>query len=290
MQRRTLLASLAAAPLIARTARAAGSVVETRDGQRLFYREAGSGRPVLFIHGWTLSSEIWQGQFDRLAGQGLRAVAYDRRGHGQSSKAETGYDYDTLADDLASVIDRLDLSDLVLVGHSMGAGEVVRYLARHGSARIARVVLIAPTTPFPLKTADNPEGLERAMYDKAITNLKADRKAYMMAGMPGFIGRDAPAKLVDWAMTIALQASEQAEIACLRSLSETDFRPDMHAVDRPTMVVYGTADSPVIAVNSRRTQAAIPGSRLEAYAGAPHALFITHEERFDRELLAFARG
>jgi len=150
MHRRTFLSSIAAATILPPTAvRAASNFIETNDGQRLFVRDAGSGRPVVLIHGWTLSSEIWKGQIDWLAAQGLRVVAYDRRGHGQSSKPETGYDYDRLAADLANVIDKLDLKDVTLAGHSMSAGEVVRYLSRHGNRRIARVMLVAPTTPFP---------------------------------------------------------------------------------------------------------------------------------------------
>src|SRR5215471_11838310 len=181
MHRRTLLSSIAASTVLPVAARAAGNFVETNDGQRLFCRDVGSGRPVVLIHGWTLSSEIWQGQIDALAAQGLRAVAYDRRGHGQSSRPESGYDYERLAADLATVIDKLDLKDATLVGHSMGSGEVVRYLSRHGDRRIARVVLVAPTTPFPLKTADNPEGADGAIFDKQVAALQADREAFFNA-------------------------------------------------------------------------------------------------------------
>jgi non-heme chloroperoxidase len=291
MHRRTLLSSIAAATVLPPTAsRAAGNFIETNDGQRLFLRDVGSGRPVVLIHGWTLSSEIWQGQIDWLAAQGLRAIAYDRRGHGQSSKPESGYDYDRLADDLATILDRLDLKDVVLVGHSMGAGEAVRYLARRGDKRIARLLLVAPTTPFALKTSDNPEGVDRQRYDKMVAALQADRLGFLKAGGPAFIGANPDPKVNDWTMAIALQASLQAEIQCLRAFSETDFRPDLKAVTLPTLIVYGTADSPIVPVNARRTQAAIAGSRLEIYDGAPHALFLTDPERFNRDLLAFARS
>ena len=271
MHRRTLLASLATTPLIANTARASSAFVQTRDGQQLFYRDAGTGRPVMFVHGWTLSSAIW-------------------RGHGQSTKPASGYDYDTLSSDLASVLDHLDLRDVTLVGHSMGSGEVVRYLARHGTARIARVLLIAPTTPFALKTADNPEGIDKAIYDKFVAALQADRPAYMAAGMPGFLGPHPDPATVDWALAIALQASVQAEVQCLRALSETDFRPDLKAVKVPTRIVYGTGDAPIIAVHARRTHEGIAGSRLEIYEGAPHALFVTDRDRFNNELLEFAQS
>jgi pimeloyl-ACP methyl ester carboxylesterase len=291
MRRRTLLSSIAASTILApAAARAAGNFVETNDGQRLFCRDVGRGRPVVLVHGWTLSSEIWQGQIDWLGTQGLRAVAYDRRGHGQSTKPETGYDYDRLAGDLATILDRLDVKDAVLVGHSMGAGEVVRYLARFGSQRIARVMLVAPTTPFALKTADNPEGVDRQIYDKIVAALQADRIGYLQSGTPNFIGTNPDPKVVDWAMTIALQASLQAEIQCLRAFSETDFRPDLKAITMPALIMFGTADSPIIPVNARRTHAAIAGSRLEIYDGAPHAVFLTNAERFNRDLATFAKS
>ena len=291
MLRRTLLSAIAAAAVLPPTAaRSAGNFIETNDGQRLFVRDIGSGQPVVLIHGWTLNSEIWRGQTDWLAAQGLRAVAYDRRGHGQSSKPESGYDYDRLSDDLAAVLDQLDLRDVVLVGHSMGAGEAVRYLARQGDKRVARLLLVAPTTPFALKTADNPEGIDRQVYDKIIAALQADRLGYLKAGAPAFIGANPDPKIVEWTMAIALQASLEAEIQCLRAFSETDFRPDLKAVTLPTLIVYGTADSPIMPANARRTHAAIAGSRLEIYDGAPHAVFLTDAERFNRDLLAFARS
>jgi len=291
MHRRMLLSSIAAAAVLPSAAtRAASNFVETNDGQRLFVRDAGSGRPVVLIHGWTLSSEIWKGQIDWLAAQGLRVVAYDRRGHGQSSKPETGYDYDRLAADLANVIDKLDLKDVTLVGHSMSAGEVVRYLSRHGNRRIARVMLVAPTTPFPLKTADNPEGVDGAIYDKQIAALQSDREAFFNAGTGTFLGANPAPELQVWARKIARQASVPAEIGCLRAYSTTDFRPEMKAVTVPTLIMYGTADGPIAPVNARRTHAAIAGSRLEIYDGAPHAVFLTDAQRFNRDLLAFARS
>jgi pimeloyl-ACP methyl ester carboxylesterase len=290
MHRRTLLASLPAAPLIAGPACAGGAFVQTRDGQQLFYHDAGTGKPVVFVHGWTLSSAIWRGQLEWLSNKGLRAVAYDRRGHGQSTKPVSGYDYETLSGDLAALLDRLDLSDVTLVGHSMGSGEVVRYLARHGTARIARVLLVAPTTPFALKTADNPEGVDKAIYDKFVTALQTDRPAYFTAGTANFLGKDADPETVDWALKIASQATVQAEIECLRSFSETDFRPDLKAVTVPTRIVYGTADAPIAPVNARRTHEGIAGSRLEIYEGAPHALFVTDRDRFNNELLEFIRS
>ena len=290
MMRRTLLAAAAIAGLGTPAARATTGVVATRDGQKLACLDRGAGRPVVFVHGWTLGSAIWSLQTDWLVTRGLRVVAYDKRGHAQSDKPADGYDMDTLADDLAAVLDQRDVTDATLVGHSMGAGEVARYLARHGSRRVSRVVLVAPTTPFALKTPDNPEGIDRAVYDKLVMALQADRQAYLTAGAPGFFGRNAEPELVEWGMSIALQASPEAQVKCLRAFSETDFRPDMRAFTMPTLVLYGTADDANILQNARRTAAAIAGSRLEPYEGAPHGLFLTDPERFNRDVLGFVRS
>jgi pimeloyl-ACP methyl ester carboxylesterase len=290
MQRRTLLASLAASALLTPTARAAAGFITTRDNQRLAFIDRGAGRPVVLIHGWSLGSAIWSLQTDWLVGQGMRVVAYDRRGHAGSDKLTDGYDFDTLAADLAAVLDQRDLSQVTLVGHSMGAGEVARYLARYGSRRVARTLLVAPTTPFALKTADNPDGTDRAVYDRLVAALEADPRAYLAAGAPSFFGRGAEPELVEWGMSIALQASVPALVKCLRAFSETDFRPDMRAFTMPALIIYGTADMPSTARNAARTAAAIPGSRVEAYDGAPHGLFLTDPARFNRDLLSFARS
>ena len=290
MQRRTLLASLAASALLASTARATSGFMTTADNRRLAYLDRGRGAPVVFIHGWSLGSAIWSLQTDWLAERGLRVVAYDRRGHAGSDKPADGYDFDTLAADLAAVLDQLDLNDVTLVGHSMGAGEVARYLARHGRKRIARTLLVAPTTPFALKTADNPDGIDRAVYDKIVATLEADPPTYLAAGAPGFFGRGAEPEMVEWGLSIARQASVPALVKCLRAFSETDFRADMRAFTMPTLIVYGTGDVPSMAKNAARTAALIAGSRVASYEGAPHGLFLTDPARFNRDLLEFIRS
>ena len=267
MQRRTLLASLAASALPASTARATSGFMTTADNRRLAYLDRGRGAPVVFIHGWSLGSAIWSLQTDWLAERGLRAVAYDRRGHAGSDKPADGYDFDTLAADLAAVLDQLDLNDVTLVGHSMGAGEVARYLARHDRKRIARTLLVAPTTPFSLKTADNPDGIDRAVYDKIVATLEADPPTYLAAGAPGFFGRGAEPEMVEWGLSIARQASVPALVKCLRAFSETDFRANMRAFTMPTLIVYGTGDVPSMAKNAARTAALIAGSRVAPYEG-----------------------
>ena len=290
MQRRTLLASLAACALSAPAARAAAGFVTTRDNRRLAYIDRGAGKPVVLIHGWSLGSAIWTLQTDWLAARGLRIIAYDRRGHAGSDKPADGYDFDTLAADLAVVLEQLDLRDVTLVGHSMGAGEVARYLARNGSQRVARTMLVAPTTPFALKTIDNPEGIDRAVYDKLVAALEADPQAYLAAGAPGFFGGNVEPEMVEWGLSIARQASVPALVKCLRAFSETDFRADMRAFTMPTLIVYGTGDMPSTAKNATRTAAAIAGSRVEPYVGAPHGLFLTDPARFNRDLLGFVRS
>ena len=290
MQRRTLLASLAASALPASTARATSGFMTTADNRRLAYLDRGRGAPVVFIHGWSLGSAIWSLQTDWLAERGLRAVAYDRRGHAGSDNPADGYDFDTLAADLAAVLDQLDLNDVTLVGHSMGAGEVARYLARHGHKRIARTLLVAPTTPFALKTADNPDGIDRAVYDKIVATLEADPPASLAAGAPGFFGRGAEPEMVEWGLSIARQASVPALVKCLRAFSETDFRADMRAFTMPTLIVYGTGDVPSMAKNAARTAALIAGSRVASYEGAPHGLFLTDPACFNRDLLEFIRS
>ena len=290
MQRRTLLASLATLAVPGARARASSRIVVTRDHLQLACLDRGAGRPVVLVHGWSLSSAIWTLQTDALAAQGVRVIAYDRRGHGASDKPDDGYDMDRLADDLAAVFEHLDVRDAVLVGHSMGAGEVVRYLARHGTQRVGRVVLVTPTTPFALKTVDNPEGTDRAFYDKAVAAIEADRAAYLRAGAPGFFGSGAASELIDWGLDIALQAAPQAQVKCLRALSETDFRPDLGALALPALVICGSADAPDMVRNATRTAAAIAGSRLATYEGAPHGLFLTDPARFNRDLLEFARS
>jgi pimeloyl-ACP methyl ester carboxylesterase len=203
---------------------------------------------------------------------------------------ESGYDYDRLANDLARLIDHLDLADAVLVGHSMGSGEVVRYFARHGADRIGRAMLVAPTTPFGLRTADNPDGVDGQTYEDVIDAVRADLRGYFSAGMPGLLGADASPELIAWAMSIGLQACQPARIGCMRALSATDFRLEMGTVTVPTAILCGTADAPNIVASARRTHMAIPDSRLEIYDDAPHALFVTERERFNRELLQFARS
>lgn len=264
--------------------------VESRDGHLLAYRDEGSGSPVVFVHGWSLSGDIWQPQIEFLVANGHRAIVYDRRGHGHSAKPPAGYDYDTLSDDLAAVLTHTGVDDATLVVHSMASGEAVRYFSRHGGKRIARLLFVAPTTPFALKTADNPDGLPGEIWDGMVAALTNDRKAYLTNGAPSLVGQNATAETTRWALDMALRAAPNALVQCMRAFTETDFRGEMAAIKVPSLILYGTGDPPLIASNAARTHAAIAGSSIDAYEGAPHGIFITDRERFDADLLRFARS
>lgn len=276
-----------------RRARPAPAFVEARDGTSLFYRDWGTGRPALFVAPWALGSAWWEYQMTHLAGQGVRCVGYDRRGHGRSGEPAAGYEFDTLADDLAAVVHRLDLRDLVLVGHSMGCGEVVRYLSRHGAGRVARVVLIAPITPFTLKTADNPDGVERGVLEAGRATLARDRPGAIAGAAAAFFGPKnavSAAMMEWWTATILQQCSLRVMLELHRVSTGTDFRPDLGAIRIPTLVVHGDSDtSTPLEFTGRRTARLIAGSELKVYEGAAHGLPITHMDRLNADLLAFVK-
>jgi non-heme chloroperoxidase len=269
-----------------------GSVIETRDGAELFHLDWGAGAPVVFLHAWALNTETWGYQMNELAEQGLRCVGYDRRGHGRSSAPGRGYDFDTLADDLAAVLDRLELRGVTLVGHSMGGGEIARYLSRHGTRRIARVVLTSAITPLVGKRPDYPEGTDRSVYEAIIAGLKKDRPAALTGGVPLFTGaREVSPALTQWLAAQFLIASPRAVIECMRAIAGADFRPDLPAFTVPTLVIHGDADQlNPLDRTGRKTAQAIRGAELKVYEGAPHGLVITDKERFTQDLLAFIRS
>jgi len=271
--------------------------VEAADGTRLFHRDWGleTGRPVVFLAPWAMTTDWFEYQMTYLASKGLRCIGYDRRGHGRSDEPGRGYDFATLAADLARLIDRLDLHGITLVGHSLGAGEAVRYLSLHGPARVARLMLIAPITPFALKTADNPEGTERSVMEAGRERLSHDRPGQIALAAPAFFGTDvntvAPAMLDWWTDMLLEQCSLKVMLDLHRMFTETDFRPDLRTITVPTLVVHGDHDkSTLLDKNGRRTAQQIAGSRLVIYEGAAHGLPITHMDRLNAELLAFANS
>ncbi|MPZ33887.1 MAG: alpha/beta fold hydrolase [Rhodospirillales bacterium] len=258
------------------------SFVETDDGASLFHVDWGAGKPVLFTHAWGLSADIWEYQLVELADQGLRCVAYDRRGHGRSSDPGRGYDYDRLADDLAAVVNQLDLTDVTLVAYSMGNGEAVRYLRRHGSARVARLVMVS-TIP-PRSSSD---------FSALIAGLKQDRPAFFSTNVTAFTGGHpaiSPA-MGEWIVGQFMRASPKATIDCMHAIATGDFRADMGAVTVPTLIVHGDKDlvNP-LETTAQKAAGLIPGSTLKVYEEAPHGLVITHRDRLARDILAFARG
>jgi non-heme chloroperoxidase len=260
-----------------------GSFVETPDGASLFYNDWGSGKPIVFSHAWGLNADIWEYQLTELCDQGFRCIAYDRRGHGRSSDPGRGYDYDTLSDDLAAIIERLDLTEVTLVGFSMGSGEVARYLSRHGAARIARTVLVSVVALKP----------NAALFPGFIAALKQDRPAFFTAGVSSFTGSASTVSpaMSQWVLAQFLRASPKAVIECMRAISASDLEADFEALKLPTLVIHGGSDQVnPLDKTAKLTAAAIPGAELRIYEDAPHGLVITHRDRLTKDLLAFVTG
>jgi non-heme chloroperoxidase len=265
--------------------------IVTSDGASLFYKDWGAGKPVVFVHSWALNSDMWQYQMIRLADQGLRCVAYDSRGHGRSSDPGRGYDYDTLAGDLAAVIEQLNLREITLVGHSMGCGVIVRYLSRHGPRRVARVALVSPTLPFLLKTEDNPDGVDKIVFERLRATWSKDFPKWLADNARPFFTPETSPEMVQWGIRMCLQASMKALIDCNRMDTETDFRAELPKITAPTLIIHGDKDvSTPLESTGRKTARLIPGSQLKVYEGAPHGLMFTHMDRFNRDLHDFIKG
>jgi non-heme chloroperoxidase len=269
--------------------------VRSSDDVSLFVRDWGEGTPVVFCAAWALSSIAWQYQMISVVDEGRRAVAYDRRGHGRSDDPGHGYDYDTLADDLASVLEHLDLHDVTLVAHSMGSGDAVRYLTRHGSDRVARLMLLAPTTPFVLKTPNNEYGVDGELFAEQREQWRRDFGRWILENEPpyfgdGLPGCDVSSLLRDWTKADMLSTSLQAAIEFQRSAMETDFRAELSSLSLPTLIVQGDADaSAPLPLTGARTADLLPNSRLLVYEDAPHGLYLTHREKVNADLLAFVQ-
>jgi non-heme chloroperoxidase len=263
----------------------------------LFYTDQGSGQPVVLIHGFPLNGESWGKQQAALLDAGYRVIAYDRRGFGASTKAGTGYDYDTFADDLAALLKTLDLHDAVLVGFSMGTGEIARYLSRHGSDRIAKVAFLGSLEPFLLITDDNPDGAgPQEFFDGIVTDIRRDRYAYLTGFFAGFynldenLGSRISQEAVDASIQVANQAGNTA-LAAAPLTWPTDFRADIPAIDVPALIVHGTADNVLpIDATGRRFKDLLPAATYVEIEGAPHGMLWTHGDEINEELLAFLRG
>jgi len=260
---------------------------------KLFYQDLGTGNPVVLIHGWPLSHEMWDYQLAELPAHGLRVIAYDRRGFGKSTQTWDGYDYDTLAADLKAVLDELDLQNVTLVGFSMGGGEVARYMSRYGGARVSKVAFVSAVTPYLLKTDDNPDGVDQSVFDEITENLQKDRADFLQTFGKQFYGVSLLSKPVSQAhldgdFARAYVASHKATLECANSFATTDFRNDLTQIHVPALIIHGDADKTVpIESSGELTANALPSAQYLVYDGAPHGLFVTEKDRLNEDLLAF---
>lgn len=272
------------------------SFFQTQDGTQLYFKDWGTGPVVVFSHGWPLSADAWEGQMLFLAAHGYRCVAHDRRGHGRSGQPSEGNDMDTYADDLWDLMEHLQLKDVTLVGHSAGGGEVARCVGRHGTGRVAKIVLVAAVTPLMLKTPANPGGLPRAKFDAIRAGVLADRSQFFRDLTLPFFGANRPGAKVsqgvrDTFWLLGLQGGLKNEYECIKAFSETDFTADLEKFDRPTLILHGDDDQIVpIAASAQATAKRVPHATLKVYPGGSHGLADTHKDLLNADLLAFLRA
>ena len=266
----------------------------TRDGTAIRYKELGEGRPIILIHGWPLSADSWDPIMIALKNAGMRAIAYDRRGFGQSDHAGQGYDYDTFSDDLSDLIGHLNLkADIGLVGFSMGGGEVARYLSRHVGTAVSAVALISSVVPYMLKSEDNPQGVPQSTFDEMTKGMATDHRHFFTSFFKDFYGDGWVRSAVsqeekDWAWMTAMHAAKWAIMASANAFATTDFRPDLAHFKVPTLVVHGTEDRTVpIEATARQVVARVPEAQLIEYAGEAHGIFATQTERLSADLVRF---
>ena len=273
------------------------STITTKDATEIYYKDWGNGPPVVFSHGWPLNADAWDDQMMFMASRGFRCIAFDRRGHGRSSQPSAGNDYDTFAADLSALLDALDLKAATLVGHSAGAGDIARYIGRYGTRRVAGVVLVSAIPPLMLKTPANPGGIPVEVFDGIRAGVAGDRaQFYRELGDGPFYGANRPGSKVSqgvkdafwmWSMQVGLKAAYDGVTA----FSETDFTQDLKKFDVPTLIIHGEDDQNVpIANTALLSSKLIRKSTLKVYPGAPHGLTVTHKDKFNDDLLAFAKA
>jgi len=264
--------------------------IEAHDGTRLYWTQWGLGRPILFLSSAGMTTEMWDYQMVAFADQGHRCIAFDRRGHGRSDRPLGGYEYDTFADDIASLITALDLRDLTVVAHSMASGEIVRYLTRHGSGRVARIVLLAPTTPYLAQTDDNPNGVPQSAFEALRASWRKDFQRWVADNTEPFFVPESSPPMMQWVAGLLMRCPVQIAIACNEAQTTTDFRSDLTGISVPALVIHGDRDvSAPLALTAKPTSELIPGCQLKVYQGAPHGLMYTHMEMLTGDILRFIR-
>jgi non-heme chloroperoxidase len=270
--------------------------LQTKDGVDIFFKDWGQGQPVVFSHGWPLNADAWDDALRFVADNGYRGIAHDRRGGGRSGQPWDGNDLDSYADDLASLIETLDLHDVVLVGHSTGGGEITRYVGRHGTSRVSKMVLVGAIPPLMLKTPQNPEGTPIEVFDGLRKGVSDDRSAFYKDLSEPFYGANRPGSTVsqglrDQFWLQSMQVGLKGAYDCIKAFSETDLTMDLEAIDVPTLIIHGDDDQIVpIGASAMKSSKIVKGAQLKVYPGAPHGLTSTLKDQFQADLLAFLKA